>query len=460
MKWMPKANLGIAALVILTAIPARAEVLTADRAVEIALQRSSGVIQSQASLLDARSGLLNAYSGILPHLSADVSRSGQWTKNSIGNAAFGGVAFPPRTTFEDESYFTNPVLSANWAVLDLSNLIGFSAARSSVKAAKFSHESARQDVAFAVRRQFYLVVTAIRLSQVATVALGLSRDDERRVRALYEVGSVSKSDLLKAQVRTAQSELDSLTASQLITNQRINLAEQMGIREPEIGDVDTVMTAEVPEYDEAQLVTEAVGQRPDIQAAEANVKAAGSSVTSAKLARFPAVFVSGSATFKQISTSQFDQPELDSAGNEIPGTRFTSDTRNEVDRIVGGRVGVTWNIFDGLNTDSRIASAQAFQIRAKDTRDALRRNLESDIHQALFALREAVARNAVARRAFDSAVENLKLVREKYNVGSSTILDLIDAQVQLQRAASDGVSALAQIRIAEAQLARARGLAL
>ena len=128
--------------------------------------------------------------------------------------------------------------------------------------------------------------------------------------------------------------------------------------------------------------------------------------------------------------------------------------------MLGARVGLTWNIFDGLNTDSRIASAKAFQIRAKDARDALRRNLESDIHQALFALREAVARNAVARRAFDSAVENLKLVREKYNVGSSTILDLIDAQVQLQRAASDGVSALAQIRIAEAQLARARGLAL
>ena len=44
-----------------------------------------------------------------------------------------------------------------------------------------------------------------------------------------------------------------------------------------------------------------------------------------------------------------------------------------------------------------------------------------------------------------------------YNVGSATILDLIDSQVQLQRAQSDLVSALAAIRVADATLARVRG---
>jgi outer membrane protein TolC len=79
------------------------------------------------------------------------------------------------------------------------------------------------------------------------------------------------------------------------------------------------------------------------------------------------------------------------------------------------------------------------------------------VHQALLAYREAIARDQVARRALESATENLKLTQEKYNVGSATILDLIDAQVQLQRAQSDGVSALAAIHVAEAQLDRARG---
>jgi outer membrane protein len=63
----------------------------------------------------------------------------------------------------------------------------------------------------------------------------------------------------------------------------------------------------------------------------------------------------------------------------------------------------------------------------------------------------------VATSAIESATENLKLTQEKYNVGSATILDLIDAQVQLQRASSQGVTARAAIRVAEATLEHVRG---
>jgi outer membrane protein TolC len=58
----------------------------------------------------------------------------------------------------------------------------------------------------------------------------------------------------------------------------------------------------------------------------------------------------------------------------------------------------------------------------------------------------------------ESARENLNLVQQKYNVGSATILDLIDSQVSLLRAASELVSALADIRIAEAAVDRVRGI--
>ena len=70
---------------------------------------------------------------------------------------------------------------------------------------------------------------------------------------------------------------------------------------------------------------------------------------------------------------------------------------------------------------------------------------------------EAVERERLARKTLESASENLNLVQQKYNVGSATILDLIDSQVQLQRAQSDLVTALAAIRVADATLARVRG---
>ena len=56
-----------------------------------------------------------------------------------------------------------------------------------------------------------------------------------------------------------------------------------------------------------------------------------------------------------------------------------------------------------------------------------------------------------------AVTENLKLTQQKYNVGSTTILELIDSQVSLTRAAATRVQALAAIRMAEAQLNRVRG---
>jgi outer membrane protein TolC len=121
-------------------------------------------------------------------------------------------------------------------------------------------------------------------------------------------------------------------------------------------------------------------------------------------------------------------------------------------------VALNLNIFN-LGTDSRIASARGRAIRARDARDALRRDLEHQVQQALLDYGVALERNRVAQSALESATENLNLTQQKYNVGSATILELIDAQVQLQRARSDGVSAQAAIRVAEAQIDRVRGRA-
>ncbi|HEY6866229.1 MAG TPA: TolC family protein, partial [Candidatus Eisenbacteria bacterium] len=281
----------------------------------------------------------------------------------------------------------------------------------------------------------------------AIVALRLARDNERRVRALFEVGSVSRSDLLSAQVQTANSQLDSLTAEQAVVNQRTALAEALALKEAEMGDIDTVLTAEPRDYDEASVLAEAEKSRPDLQAATASLSAARLGVTAAKFGRLPYITVSGAAQFSPKST--FTQTDL--------ATGIKTSGISEEDRLLRGTIALNWDFFDGLATDSRIASANAQLLRAKDSHDALFRNLAAEVHQALISYNEAVERLVVANSAFASAVENLKLTQQKYNVGSTTILDLNTAQVNLTRAAASQVTALAGMRIAEASLNRVRG---
>jgi outer membrane protein len=96
-------------------------------------------------------------------------------------------------------------------------------------------------------------------------------------------------------------------------------------------------------------------------------------------------------------------------------------------------------------------------MRAKSVHDLMQRNLSGEVRLVLVRYREATEGLQVAIRALESAEESHKLIQQKYNVGSSTILELINAQVQLQRAANDEVSARAAIKVAEAGVARVRG---
>ena len=163
-------------------------------------------------MLDAKSGLYGAYSGVLPHVTASVSRANNVTNGTRSPGRVGGAISPYDIVTDSESHGTTPGLSGSWSLVNLSNLEGLSAAKTTLKAANHQLASNRNDIAYAARRQFYEVVKAVHLAHVAGSSLQLARDDERRVRALFEVGSVSRNDLLKAEVRTAQSQLDSLTS--------------------------------------------------------------------------------------------------------------------------------------------------------------------------------------------------------------------------------------------------------
>ena len=433
----------LALSILLAAAPASAAPLTADEAVKIALQRNTQIIQAEANLITARSGMWSAYSGVLPTLSAGVSRTGTFTDELRSYTASVDQNFNvtySRTTLRNlESHSSAQTLSSRWNVLDLSSWTNWSSARQGLRSAQFDRAATRSAVALGTRRQFYSVVQAMHLSRVNSQALSLARDSERRVRALFEVGSVSKSDLLKARVQTSQAELDSLTADHDVTGQRILLAEQLGLREQELQEVDSTLAVTHEPVDAAGLLAEARAARPDIKAAEAAVRSAELGLRSAHWARLPYLSATGQYTTK--------------ARSEAKGDPFPRET----DGQLNASLAVSWDFFDGLATDARVASSRSRLLNARATRDALVRNLESEVHQALLGYQEAVERESLANRTLESASESFNLVQQKYNVGSATILDLIDAQVQLQRAENQQVAARAGVRVAEAGIRRATG---
>ena len=442
------ASLAVGGIVWLATGAAAQPVLTADDAVKMALQRNSQIINSNADLLSARGSLYRAYSGVLPKVSAGLVHSGSWNENKPGTQAFAGATF--ETPVRTEVYQTDPGLSASWNVLNLSAISALSSARLGLKGTAWQRAATRNLVALLARQQFYEVVKAVKLVEVNDNALQLARDNERRVRVLFEVGSVSRSDLLKSRVQTAQGQLDSIGALQSLRTQRNSLATLIGVEEAALGEVDTVLSIAPRDYDEAALLQEARANRPDLKAAAAGVRAARAAVLSAQLQRVPYLSLSGNAAYNPSTSSK-------STLRDEFGVEFDRSSRSESKRQLGASIALNWDLFDGLLTDAGIASARAGLVRAQDTYDVLSRDLAGEVHEATLTYQQALAAQNVAGSAVESATESMKLTQQKYNVGSATILDLIDAQVQLQRAQSQLVSALAGIRVAEARLDQVRG---
>jgi outer membrane protein TolC len=435
-------------MVMLLALPvsAPAAPLTADEAVRIALQHSTQIVQAEAGRLTARGDMWNAYAGVLPSVTGGITRSGSYTDKSTGTQAFGVQVFPS-STYRAEGYTTTTSVTGTWGIGRPSAWSNFSAARAGQSAANYSYSAARADVAYATRSQFYQVVQAMHQVGVNDQALRLARDSERRVRAMYEVGSVSKSDLLKAQVATSQAELDSLTAVNNVVNQRILLAQQMGQPESRVAEVDSTLSEAGVPVDQAEILAEAKKSRPDIRAAEANARASELDLRAARWERLPYLAVSGSWTPETRRSSKFfSSPSADTATSSFSKTTGS----------YGGSVSLNLDIFQ-LTTQAQVDAARGRMLTARETRDALLRNLEGEVHQAVLAYEQALEGVELANRTVASAAENQNLVQQKYNVGSATILDLIDSQVQLQRAQTTLVAAQASVRVAEDQLDRVRG---
>ncbi len=118
---------------------------------------------------------------------------------------------------------------------------------------------------------------------------------------------------------------------------------------------------------------------------------------------------------------------------------------------------LTWSLWDGgrvraeLTQADRLASAARRRLEEFDERLALevrQRQLEISSHDAAVA---------AADDAIRAAREARRVVNERYLAGVATELEVLDADFTLLQVELDRTRALANLRLAEAQLARALG---
>ena len=293
--------------------------------------------------------------------------------------------------------------------------------------------------AFLSAVQSYYALLSARASvqsfRVAEAAASRSLD---AAQVRYRAGTATQADRLQAQTALSQAVLNRIQAEGNAANAQGALANAMGFdaNQPfELAPVPESTPDPVAEQSMGDLLANARRNRPDLLAAEAQIKASEANLAATRASGLPAFALNG--TVSQLK-SQIAGVSTTSYGNSI-----------------GVSVSVPW--FSGFRDTYRNRAAQAQLEGTVAERDRVANQIALDVWKAY----QALLTNSQALRAADdlvaSADQSEKMALGRYKAGVGNILDTLTAQSTLASANQQRVAALYNFLASKFALAQSIG---
>jgi NodT family efflux transporter outer membrane factor (OMF) lipoprotein len=251
--------------------------------------------------------------------------------------------------------------------------------------------------------------------------LDLDRQNLDLVRKERRAGTVPDSDVIVAESQLAQDETLRPALEQQLSVARHTLAVLVGRAPGDWAPPDLELAAlTLPHELPVSLPSQLVHQRPDIQAAEAQLHAASAQIGIATAQLYPSINLSADAATTALEGGQL----FNSAG-----------------LIWSLAAGLTEPVFDGgMRRAERRAALAGFKASAADYKQTvvLAFSQVADILQALNYDARLVD---TQQHALDLATSSVHLQQISYSRGGTGLINLIDAQRQYQQALSGRIRA-------------------
>lgn len=303
-------------------------------------------------------------------------------------------------------------------------------ARLQADAAENIFASLRTDISLQVIEAYFGILQAGSLISSATEEVAQVEQHRRMAQALYEEGSVTRNDVLQAEVRLATARQNLLARSNLLENGWLRLNYLTGTPSGFRGELDD--SARIDGNDTGNEAGDPLERRHELLALRQQFAAAEAGVKESRSSFFPELYT---------------RLALD----------YLENDRVREQTIMSATFGVRVNLFDGFASTS--ARERAVQIRSQ-VHDRLRQakmQMQLEIDTAANDVRVARERIAVAEAAIRQGEENLRINRERYQERVGTATDVLDAQTLLTQIRTDHFRAIFDYQVASAHLKRARG---
>ncbi len=403
--------------------------LTLEESISIALQRNTSLIKTKNTLQSGQAQLKNAYGELLPTLGA--SASWDWQRvNDVGGTQrdyFGNDVEVPPSEVDSRSYSVG--LGGNITLFDgLANIANISQKQDNLKAIEYNIEKAKQNVVYETANYFYQVINADELKKVREENVKYYQKFYETVQERNRLGSVAKADVYTAQVQLGNAELLLIQAQNSYENALSTFLNYLGLDVLEdytlvdpfggkgVEDADDYLK----DYSNVQtMVNAALDTRFDFKSQQLSVSSAESGLTMARSGLFPSL--TGNYSYYSGATK--------------PDNLFDR-------KVLSFGLTLNFPIFSNWGTELQIQSAQINVLNAKEDLLALERLVKIEVKQGFLDLTAAKKSLDVATKNVTAAEETRKINQERYNLGSGTILDVLQADRDYTDALRNKINAL------------------
>jgi outer membrane protein len=467
--------------------------LTLQEAIRIAKRNNPAFLSRANDQEPADWQVREAYGQLLPTANA----AGSMSYTEAGVQRFGTVDLGTQST---DWYSSGYQLSLGWT-LNGNTLFGVSSARAGARATAAGVRAAEFDLESQVTLQYMTALRARDAADVANDQFERAQQNLEIVRSRVESGFAAGTEGRQAEVDLGRAEVTLLQADRLYRAEKLRLQEQLGmVLEGETGqaELDLVSTFDIfePEWTRDELLAEALGTHPSLRAMRAQESSSDAQVRQARSAYFPTVRlntalqgftnqalndgfvvnqVKGSLAGQMASCEQLNAI---SAGltTPLPGYprdcgayQFTpSDSTSALRQNDAFPLDFTKNpmtvslsvsipVFSGFSRQRQVVEAVAFSKDAEHARRAEELRLRTAVTQALDNLQSGYRQVEIETRNRELADQQLTQARQRYSVGNTSILELMDAQTSLSTAERDYLNAVYSFHQALVALEAATG---
>lgn len=419
-------------LALALAWPLRASGLTLREAMDLAVQNNVTAQLAHSTEAEARAQTLRSAAALLPNLLATVGQSRTF-KTNLEASGFpaNGLFDPligPYNTFDAR-------LSLTQRLFDLAALRLQQADRAYAQAALETEQLAREQVAASAALAYIEALRAAGSVEAARSDADLAQTLLRLAQDQHLAGLSTGVDLARAQTRLAQENVRLIRARVASRQAELRLLRICGLSLGSVvplteGFVQSPANEPAPVLESA--VTQALKQRREVGALEAQRRAETTRALAARAENYPTVVAAADYGFS----------------GPLPSHSARTGS-------IGGRLSLP--IFSGGQTlsDSRIARARqnAAEVRLADAKA----QVEEDVRLSAETLMAAREELTATQSEIALAERELTMARDRFAAGAGDNIQLLSAQTSLEAARESRLNAQAGYAVAGANWALALG---